>query len=242
MNKSYYKTFSKYLNRDMEFNVYGYNGKAFLVFPSQDGRFYDFENNGMVESIKSYIEDGNIQLFCVDSVDTISWSSNDDGRVRSEIVEAYHNYICEEFILELKKINRNEIYTTGCSMGATHALTFLLRRPDLFKGCIALSGVYRASFFFNDYFDDLVYNNSPIDFIEGMSLDHPYVSKYREKDIILCVGQGAYEDVMLEDTKKMMELFEYKNIDCWIDIWGYDVNHDWPWWRKQLPYFIKYII
>ena len=31
----------------MEFKVYGTAGKPVLVFPSQDGRFYDFENQGM---------------------------------------------------------------------------------------------------------------------------------------------------------------------------------------------------
>ena len=23
-----------------------------------------------------------------------------------------------------------------------------------------------------------------------------------------------------------------------LDMWGHDVNHDWPWWRKMLPFFI----
>ena len=27
-------------------------------------------------------------------------------------------------------------------------------------------------------------------------------------------------------------------IDAWIDYWGYDVNHDWPWWYKQMNYFL----
>jgi esterase/lipase superfamily enzyme len=27
-------------------------------------------------------------------------------------------------------------------------------------------------------------------------------------------------------------------VPAWFDYWGYDVNHDWPWWRRQLPYFL----
>ena len=24
-----------------------------------------------------------------------------------------------------------------------------------------------------------------------------------------------------------------------FDIWGGEVNHDWPWWLKMLPYFLE---
>ncbi|NLB08307.1 MAG: esterase, partial [Clostridiales bacterium] len=27
-----------------------------------------------------------------------------------------------------------------------------------------------------------------------------------------------------------------------IDYWGYDVHHDWPWWRIQMPYFLGNIV
>ena len=44
MKIDYFKEYSYCLNRDMEFKVYGHGGKPILVFPAQDGRFYDFEN------------------------------------------------------------------------------------------------------------------------------------------------------------------------------------------------------
>lgn len=134
------------------------------------------------------------------------------------------------------------IYTTGCSLGASHAANFLFRRPDIFSGCIALSGYYDSDLFFHDYVDDNVYRNSPIKYIEGMSYDHPYVEMYRKRRIVLCCGQGAWEDEMVRSTSRMKELLEYKNIPAWIDFWGYDVNHDWDWWRVQFPYFVKRVI
>ena len=60
-----------------------------------------------------------------------------------------------------------------------------------------------------------------------MSYDHPYVEMYRHRDIILCCGQGAWEDNMIRSTNRMKELLEYKDIPVWIDFWGKDVNHDW---------------
>ncbi|MDD6726958.1 MAG: esterase, partial [Lactimicrobium massiliense] len=33
----------------------------------------------------------------------------------------------------------------------------------------------------------------------------------------------------------------YKNIPAWVDFWGADVAHDWPWWRRQLPYYLNFV-
>jgi len=52
------------------------------------------------------------------------------------------------------------------------------------------------------------------------------------------VGQGAWEDEMLEDARALKHILEQKEIPHWIDFWGPDVNHDWPWWHKMLPYFL----
>ncbi|MHB2019302.1 MAG: hypothetical protein ACYCW6_20315 [Candidatus Xenobia bacterium] len=26
-----------------------------------------------------------------------------------------------------------------------------------------------------------------------------------------------------------------------LDLWGYDVAHDWPWWKKELDYYIGHM-
>ena len=46
MKVEWFKEYSQCLNRDMEFNVYGHAGEPILVFPSQNGRYFDFANNG----------------------------------------------------------------------------------------------------------------------------------------------------------------------------------------------------
>ena len=53
----------------MELLVFGHAGAKVLIFPTRDGRFYEYENMGVVESLRSKIEAGYLQLFCVDSVD-----------------------------------------------------------------------------------------------------------------------------------------------------------------------------
>jgi len=164
MKIDYFKEYSYCLNRDMEFKVYGHGGKPILVFPAQDGRFYDFENFNMINSIENLINSGKVQLFCCDSIDKETWSDFlGDKRHRIHMHEQWYYYITDELVPRIFEINKNSngyyangILTTGCSMGATHAVNFMFRRPDIFDGCIGLSGYYDSDFSFYDYCDDLV--------------------------------------------------------------------------------------
>ena len=40
----------------------------------------------------------------------------------------------------------------------------------------------------------------------------------------------------------MKNILATKGIPAWVDFWGPDVNHDWVWWRKQMPYFLGKIL
>ena len=238
MNTQYYRHYSSCLHRDMEYKFYGTEGKALLVFPSQSGRFYDFENNGMLDAIRGFIEDGKVQVYCVDSNDDYSFSQqNADPRQRIEAQESYFLYITTELLSVLPAMP----LAVGCSMGAYHALNMSLRRPDLFSGAIGLSGAYDLSLFFGNYMDDLVYANSPLAYLGGMPDDHPYVSLYQKRDWILCCGCGDWEHPMQEDSARMQACFNRLHVPAWIDFWGSDVCHDWPWWRKQLPYYLSFL-
>lgn len=247
----YYKEYSNYLNRDMEFKVYGHAGIPFIVFPCQNGRFFDFENRGMIDTVADKIEDGKLQLFCVDCVDEETWSA-EGGDYHGRIMwhEQWFHYLCEEFLPRLHQIHSEtdeksyvgKVMLTGASMGGYHAVNFYLRRPDLFGGCLSLSGLFHAGYFFPNYDDFDIYNNSPVDFLPNMSPDHPWAEKYRQGEIITCCGQGVWEDEAKADSGILKEQFDRLHVPAWVDFWGEDVNHDWPWWQKQFSYFIEKIV
>ncbi|MBQ3083917.1 MAG: esterase, partial [Clostridia bacterium] len=69
---------------------------------------------------------------------------------------------------------------------------------------------------------------------------HPYIEKYNSGRGIICVGQGPWE--LPETSVRLKELFEQKGINIWVDLWGHDVNHDWPWWHKQVEYFVPIML
>jgi esterase/lipase superfamily enzyme len=132
--------------------------------------------------------------------------------------------------------------TLGCSMGATHAANALFRRPDLFETVIALSGAYDAGWLLAGYMDDLVYLNSPMHSVMGMAPGHPYIEMLNACKIILCCGQGAWEEEMLRSLRALEGEMIKKGIHAWVDIWGEDVAHDWPWWRRQLGYYLEKVL
>ena len=241
----YFKEYSHNLNREMEYKVFGEGGRLCLAFPPQDGRFYDFENFGMVDTLRPWLDSGRLTLICADSIDKETWSnSGGDPRQRIELQERWFQYVIGELLPKGKDFSgtSGKAIVTGCSMGGFHAGNFFFRHPDLFDTVVALSGLYHADYFMHGYMDDLVYANSPLHFLPNMPEDHPYMELYRNSRIILCVGQGAWEDELLASTRRMDKLLAEKQIPAWVDYWGHDVNHDWCWWQKQLPYFFEKIL
>lgn len=242
METKYVKKYSPSLGRDMEYKVYGNKGKGVLVFPSQNGRFYDYQDFDMVASLSQYIDGAKIHLICVDSIDKETWSAaGGDERQRIALHERWYHYVTDELIPEVT-VPGETLMVTGCSMGGFHAANFFFRRPELFDTLIALSGIYYASYFFPNYHDPLVYDNSPYDYLHNMPEDHPFLNFYRQKTIILCVGQGNWEEELLDSTRKMDALLKAKGIPAWVDYWGPDVAHDWAWWRKQIVYFMDKLL
>ncbi|WP_298069383.1 alpha/beta hydrolase-fold protein [uncultured Mailhella sp.] len=245
MKGRHYREYSGILERELPFFVLGHGGKPVVVFPTQSGRCTDFNDFQMVDTVSELIEQGRIQLFCVDSIDRETWNAtHGDAAQRTWLQELWFRHITEEFLPRLRAINGSDAapLTTGCSLGATHALNTFLRRPDLFDGVIALSGFYDARYFFGSYMDGRLYDNSIVDYLSNLPEDHQYVPMYNARSIILCAGQGAWEEESERTTRMVQELFACKGIRACVDIWGHDVTHDWPWWRKQFPYFLNNLL
>ena len=231
------------LDRDMEIMVYGHGGLPILGFPTQNSKCRNYEDFGMIRELSGYLEEGRIQLFVVDTVDEESWSPKDGNKEwRAARQEQYYHYIVDEVLPLMHEWNQVLPAVTGFSMGANHAVITFLRRPDLFSGVIALSGVYDSDYFFDGWMNSTLYESSPERFLPNMPADHPYIRLYNEKTMILCYGQGAWEEDGIRTLKHLERVFREKGIHAWCDFWGYDVNHDWPWWYKQMQYFLPKLL
>ena len=242
MKTNYHKEWSYNLNRDMEWKEYGDGEHSVLAIPSQDGRFYDWESYQMVDTLAPWIERNKIRLICCDSIDKETWSNTGgDNRWRIEQHERWYHYIIDELLPSCRRWGDETFLATGCSLGAFHAANFFFRRPDMFDTLIAMSGLYYAGYSFHNYSDDLTYANSPQDFLRNMPENHPWISLYRSRRIIVSVGQGRWEEDTLQSTRELDTILCEKHIPAWFDYWGYDVDHDWPSWRNMLAYFMNNI-
>jgi len=240
MKVQYNKQYSGNLGREMEWKQYGHEGQGVLVFPSQDQRFYEWEDNGMVDVLAPMIEAGQIHLICCDSIDKETWSRTEGNQTeRIELHERWFRYITEELIPQVSE--GQQLVVTGCSMGGYHAGNFFFRRPDLFCSLLSLSGLFHADYFFPGFTDELIWQNSPLHFLAPQNDPSLLLDAYRGKQIILCCGQGNYEDITCPSTQRLGQMLNEKDIPAWVDIWGNDVDHDFTWWRKQALYFFNHL-
>ena len=249
MHSQYFKAYSHCMGREMECKVYGHAGVPVLFIPCQDGRFFDFENYRMTDAWAPWIESGRVMVFSIDTVDAETWSDkNGDPYWRIRRYEQWIQFIVREmapFIHDTVMAANGwascpGIIPFGCSLGATHALNLFLRFPDVFGGVLALSGIYTAEFGFGNYMDEVVYQNSPVHFLPNMPADHPHIRLYNESSAIVCASTGAWE--LPETTFALRDIFREKGINVWVDIWGSDCEHDWPWWYKQVAYFVPTLL
>ena len=54
------------------------------------------------------------------------------------------------------------------------------------------------------------------------------------------MGLGPWE--LPDSTRQLADIFYRKRIHTWVDFWGHDCAHDWPWWYKQAAYFFPWLL
>ena len=234
---------SAILGREMYVNVYGKKGLPVVVFPTLGAAPESVEEAGVIDELADYL-DGAIQLFVTETIDAESWASDDDPAVRAQRQETFYHYVVDELVPLVHQVSKSDArpLALGTDMGATHASIVALRRPDLFQGCVCLSGSYDARRYFGDWMDATLYDNTPCAFLSQMPLDHPYVELYRQRQLLFCTGQEASEADSLRSTREMGANLDRLGVDNWCDYWGGDVTHSWYWWKKQLRYFMPIVL
>ena len=189
----YYKINSTSLGHEFEFKRFGNNGKPVMVFPTSNGKFFDYENQGMVTTLSPFIDNGDIQLICVDSRDQDAWFSTPGPHMGDNHIR-YEKCITEDLIPWCKEnLSINEKYlTTGCSWGGFHSLNFVLKFPHLFDSAISLSGVYSPQMICKDYYDETLYYNDMPKYVPGIN-DPTTLDNLSNCYLIICHGKGNYE-------------------------------------------------
>ena len=220
----------------MELLVFGHQGAPVIVFPTSQGRFYDYEDRGMIEVLREPLEQGGLQLICVDSVDSESWYcgwAQPGGRVQRHI--QYEQYLLDEVVPFVCQFNTNPFWmTTGCSFGAYHAINLGLRHPELIRRSIGLSGLYDLRTFVGGYYDDNFYFNNPVDYTANLH-DSDQIRQLQQQDIILAVGR---DDSAYGSNEKLSGNLWRAGVGNALRIWD-GWAHDWPYWQQMIRIYIN---
>ena len=221
-------------------NAYGHWGRPLLVFPSELGKRWDWEDNGMIGALAKLLGDGRVKVYCADGADAWSWRADDvplEERARRH--GDYERWITDDVAALIHDDSSGEIIVAGASFGAYHAANFALKRADLFPVAICMSGVYDVSVVGWGEPGDAVYFNNPMAYVQHLQGEHLEWLRSRVSLVLVC-GQGQWEDTTgaLESTKRLASLLGEKGIPHELDLWGHDVPHDWPSWQAQIAHHL----
>lgn len=241
MKREYHKWFSDRLQRDMELLVFGHGGRAVLFFPTRMARFYDYENWGVVAALAEQINQGHLQLFCVDSVDSESfYNQAEHPEVRIARHQQYEAYLVNEVVQLIYKLNGGAfIETAGCSMGAYHAVNLAMKYPWLFKRAIGLSGRYDLTQGFGHFRDlldghrnEAVYFSMPLQFVPNLA-DGYLLAELQDLEVVLAVGR---EDPFFQGNVEFQRLLGQKEVPHQFHVWNGTAHraHD---WKQMAPLY-----
>lgn len=238
MRREYVKWYSPSLHRDMELLAYGERGFPVVVFPTSGGRFWEYEERGMIHALSPKIERGELQVICADSVDSETWYNRwahpADRLHRQNAFDAYLVYELTPFVKN--RTSWGQMGTTGCSLGGYHAVNFALRHPDIVTYVVSMSGGFDIpKRFLNGYYDENVYFHSPMDYLPGMN-DGWFLDHFRRNYYVLATGNG---DPLFGQNLHMAHVFGIRGVPHLLDVWD-GFGHDWPWWQEMARKFFVY--
>jgi esterase/lipase superfamily enzyme len=236
MNREYHKWHSPRLGREMELLVFGHAGTPALVFPTSAGKFYQFEDCGMVGALSARIDAGQLQLYCVDSVDNESWY-NRQAPPRARIARhiQYEDYLLEEVAPRVREKNPDEgIVAVGCSLGGYHAVNIALRHPDVFRGFLSMSGAFNLTHFLNGYSDQDCYFHLPTYYLPRLT-DPWYLERFRRNRFVLATG---WDDHCLAQNQELDRILNERGIAHEFHVWDARNAHDWPTWQRMAQLYL----
>ncbi len=219
---------------------YGRFGHALLLLPTAQADFLENERFYLIKSIEHLIFAGRVQVFSVDSINRHAWMNRNvsipDAARRGALYSAYIEHEVVPHIRGALHDDGARIGISGASFGAFHAANQFFRRPDMFDALIAMSGFYDLGpDYLHGFGNDDVYFNNPLSYIPGITGEPERLLKHHSQVHILS-GRGAYEAPWA--SERLARVLGEKGIPFNLDMWGHDVNHDWPWWRKMLPHYL----
>jgi esterase/lipase superfamily enzyme len=209
------------------------------VFPTSMGRFYEFEDRGLISCLSWDIETGNLQIICLDSLDAESWyhsTAHPHDRIQRHL--QYESYVLDEvlplFRSRIPAGDDRRVTVLGCSLGAFHAALLAFRHPRQVNQLLALSGKYDNSSFLDGYSSADSYFTNPLAFLPGLH-DEASLQLLRTMHIVIVTGST---DPHVEEARQLSSVLWEKQVPNTLDVWD-GWMHDWPYWRAMVTKYLS---
>ncbi|HJQ26334.1 MAG TPA: alpha/beta hydrolase-fold protein [Blastocatellia bacterium] len=232
------KWYSDRMGREMDVLVHGHAGAPVIVCPSSWGRFYEWKDFLMVDTLADKLDAGYVQLFGIDSHCSESWYNQKvPPRERVRRHNVWEDYVLSEVVPFIRSRNPNDYFiTAGVSFGAYLAVNLAFKNPGLVRKTVGLSGSYRIDGLLDGYYDEDAYFNCPVAYMSGLG-DAWYLSQIRRMEIFLVTSDHDL-GICRERTYEMSRVLTERGIPHSLDDWGGELNHDWPTWRKMIRHYL----
>lgn len=226
----------------MELLVFGTAGPRLLVFPSRKERFFEFEDHGMIHSLRDRIGAGELQVFCVDGIDDDSlycFEKAPEQRIERHL--EFERYVVGEVLPFTAKLNPGApLIAHGCSFGAYHAVSIALRHPQHFQRAIGFSGRYdltlHAGHFhslFHGYYSDALRDIIPCHLVPAIT-DAGHLQAAREVRFTLVIGD---EDPFYENNVELSRALSGQRIPNELHEWCGNA-HRFRYWRQMIRIYL----
>lgn len=235
MKRDYRSWWSPALGREMELLVFGDGGTPVLVFPTADGRFFEWEEHGMIAHMRGRIEEGLLQLWCVDSVDAESFRDRSrpwQGRAARHL--AYERYVVDEVLPAIRADNGvDPLVTAGTAFGAYHALALATRRVGIVRKAVGLSGTYDPAPLLDGSREGDAYFVNPLAFLPNLR-DERYLEPLRATEIVIAIGR---DDADADESRRLAAVLQDKGVPASLHVWDGRAR-GWPDWSEMVDVFL----
>jgi len=234
MKEKNIKFYSHILRRDINILISGHLGYPILMFPTSMGGYLQNKEFGLLDTVDDLVDAGKIKLYNVETIDFQSFYAKDlPAQAKIYNYNLYTQFLKEELVPAIQiECGVHRIAVAGCSFGGYHCTNFAFKNPDLVAHLFSMSGAFSIKSFIKNHYDDNVYFNEPMDF-----MNHVESWKFKHMNIVLGTSDG---DICREDNLQMSILLSNKGINHIYDEkrWA---SHDWPLWKIMFSEYVRKI-
>ena len=215
---------------------WGHYGTPLALFASAGGDALEPERLGLIGSLAPLVEAGRLKVYAVEGTAMrILLTAAPPAAARVQAQRAFDDWVATGLVALVRRDCHSdalELLAGGCAFGAASALKALLHAPQLFRGCLGLSGTY-------DLLPWIAPAPAPPEFspLQWLAqLPEVVLARLRQRQLMLACTEGDYDDAAA--TAAVVGALRERGVPTGTEVWGPEHAFGFETWRVMLPRFL----